>query len=124
MLGVGKKLQKHLYKYLVIVPFSQPKNFICFLQIVLSPSEFTQQGGGGRLRCFVQWLSHVLCPMVSFCWLILHRLLTLHVQLCLRLFFVLQFTSSMGYIHSGMYLPPFGMKTIPRTHIPLFLHII
>lgn len=49
-----------------------------------------------KLRCFVQWLSWVLCSMVSFCWLMLHRLVTLHVQLCLGLLFVLQCTSSMG----------------------------
>lgn len=51
-----------------------------------------------KLTCFVQWLSHVLCsmfcaPCVSFCWLMLHRLLTTRGVCDL---FMLQCTSPMG----------------------------
>lgn len=78
MLKVGeKKLQKHKT---FIFPFSQPEVFMfsasCTQSIWVHPERWYR-----NLRFFVQWLSHVLCPVVSFCWLMLRRFLTLHLQL-------------------------------------------
>lgn len=56
----GKKIQNHSYKYLdkhLFFPFLS-LNFSCFLQMLLSPSEFTQRGGGG---------AEMLCPVASLC---------------------------------------------------------
>lgn len=129
MLEVGKKSAEAFMQVLretFIVAFTQPKVFICFLEIVLSASECTQGCKGG-----VETWDALSSGFPMFCdpWL-------LSASWCFTDFW----HSTCNYIcdsclcsrahHpwaeglSGRYLPCFGMKTTPRVHMPVLICII
>lgn len=123
----GKKTQNHSYKYLdkhLFFPFLS-LNFSCFLQMVLSPSEFTQRGGGGIgswdalssgfPMFYAPWFLSAGWCFTDF-W---HSMCNCVCNSCL----CSRASHPWAAGPSGMYLPHFGMKATPRAHIPVFLHI-
>lgn len=81
----------------------------CSLSIGIHPVNW---GWYRRLRCSAQHLSLLLHLIVSFCWLMLHSFLPLHVQLCLQLSSLL----SLLQCGSPMDCRPFRVVPTPFWH--------